>query len=92
MPMLMEKKDWTQAVSSFATQDRVWQEDVSGDKNVVSLSLPESGRYRVFLIKIDETKPSRRSAHDLIGYGRKYGGEPRTSADWMHEIREGDEA
>ena len=36
--------------------------------------------------------PKRRSAHDLIGYGRKYGSAPRTAESWLHEIREGDES
>ena len=35
-------------------------------------------------------RPAKRSAHDLIGYGRKYGGAPRTAEDWLREIREGD--
>ena len=35
-------------------------------------------------------RPKKRSAHDLIGYGRKYGGAPRTAEDWLREIREGD--
>ena len=35
-------------------------------------------------------RPKTRSAHDLIGYGRKYGGVPRTAEDWLREIREGD--
>jgi len=90
MPRLMEKSDWSHAISSFGNLDRVWQEDVSGDSSEVSLTLPEVGTYRVFLVKVDQTASPRRSAHDLIGYGRKYGGEPRTSEDWLREIREGD--
>jgi len=90
MPRLMEKEDWTRTVSDFGKLDRVWQEYVSGDSKDVSISLPEDGAYRIFLVKIDVQEKSRRSAHDLIGYGRKYGGEPRTSDDWIHEIREGD--
>jgi len=54
MPRLMEKKDWAQLVSGFGNLDRVWQEEVSGDANVVSLSLPEMGAYRVFLVKVHD--------------------------------------
>jgi len=54
MPRLMEKKDWTQMVSGFGNLDRVWQEEVSGDSDVVSLSLPEVGAYRVFLVKVQD--------------------------------------
>jgi len=40
--------------------------------------------------KIGDLQSIRTSAHDLIGYGRKYGGKPRTAEDWLSEIREGD--
>lgn len=56
MPRLMEKKDWFRVVSDFGNLDRVWQEDVTGNSDVVSLSLPELGMYRVFLVKVDEKK------------------------------------
>jgi len=92
MPRLMEKKDWSRVVSDFGNLDRVWQEDVTGNSDVVSLSIPETGTYRVFLVKVDEKKRPCRSAHDLIGYGRKYAGTPRTADEWLQEIREGDEA
>ena len=90
MPMLMEKSDWARAISGLKGIDRVWQEDVSGDADDIRLSLPEVGTYRVYLVKIDEPRKRRHSARNLIGYGRKYGGEPRTAEDWLHEIREGD--
>jgi len=90
MPRLMEKRDWSRVVSSFGNLDRVWQEDVTGDSGEVSLSLPEVGAFRVYLVKIEEKSESRCSARDLIGYGRKYGGVPRTSEEWLREIREGD--
>jgi len=92
MPRLMEKKDRSRVVSDFGNLDRVWQEDVTGNSDVVSLSIPETGTYRVFLVKVDEKKRPRRSAHDLIGHGRKYDSTPRTADEWLQEIREGDEA
>jgi len=94
MPRLMERKDWTRMVSDFGSLDRVWQEDVAANSDVVSISLPELGKYRVFLVKVDvdEKKTTRYSAHDLIGYGRKYDSVPRTADEWLREIREGDEA
>jgi len=54
MPRLMEKSDWSHAISSFGNLDRVWQEDVFGKSNVVSLSLPEVGAYRVYLVKVQD--------------------------------------
>jgi len=54
MPILMEKKDWSRTFSSFAGIDRVWQEDVSGGADKTFISLPEEGRFRVFLVKVDD--------------------------------------
>ena len=53
MPRLMEKKDWMQIVADVGSADDVWFENVAGDACAVSLSLPEAGRYRVILVKLD---------------------------------------
>ena len=53
MPRLMEKKDWMQTMADVGSADDVWFENVVGDACTVSLSLPEAGRYRVILVKLD---------------------------------------
>jgi len=95
MPRLMEKKDWSRTISDFGNVDRVWQEDVLGNENVISLSLPELGMYRVFLVKVDGGNPpekaKRKSARDMLGYGARFH-KLRTTEEWMKELREGEEA
>jgi len=95
MPRLMEKKDWSRVVSDFGSLDRVWQEDVTGDSDVVSLPIPETGTYRVFLVKVDghnaPDMPIRKSARDMLGYGAKFHN-LRTTEEWMKELREGENA
>ena len=53
MPRLMEKKDWMQTMADVGSADNVWYENVVGDTCTVSLSLPETGRYRVIFLKLD---------------------------------------
>jgi len=95
MPRLMEKTDWSRTISDFGNVERVWQEDVQGNDNVVSLSLPELGMYRVFLVKVDgksqPEKPKRKSARDMLGYGARFH-KLRTTEEWMRELREGENA
>ena len=57
MPRLMEKKDWMQTLADVGSADDVWFENVAGDACTVSLSLPESGRYRVIFVKLDGVPP-----------------------------------
>ena len=57
MPKLMEKKDWMQTMADVGSADDVWFENVAGDACTVSLSLPESGRYRVIFVKLDGVPP-----------------------------------
>ena len=52
MPRLMEKKDWMQTMADVGSADNVWYENVVGDTCTVSLSLPETGRYRVIFLKL----------------------------------------
>ena len=57
MPRLMEKKDWMQTMADVGSADNVWYENVVGDTCTVSLSLPETGRYRVIFVKLDGVPP-----------------------------------
>ena len=119
MPRLMEKKDWMQAVADVGAADSVWYESIAADGGLLPLAMPESGMYHVILVKISEQQttkasPRRKSARELIGYGRKFDpreerfgcprpdyskligyGErfhtPRSTAEWMKELREGEE-
>ena len=95
MPRLMEKKDWLQTVAEVGSAESVWYENVSADGGFFSLSVPESGKYRVILVKIgklDSTeKPRQKSARELIGYGRKFDPVYRSTAEVMRELREGEE-
>ena len=53
MPRLMEKKDWMQTVAEVGSAESVWYENVSADGGFFPLSVPESGTYRVILVKLD---------------------------------------
>ena len=94
MPMLMEKTDWIRTAADVGAADRIWYDDVSGDAGDVSISLPEDGHYQVFLVKIDApdrtAKPRRKSAHEFIGYGRRFNSEYRSTAEVMADLREGE--
>lgn len=95
MPKLMEKKDWMQIVADVGTAESVWFDDISADGEIVSLSVPEVGMYHVILVKVgggmEVDPPKRKSAVDLIGYGRKFNPEYRSTAEIMKELREGEE-
>lgn len=95
MPKLMEKKDWMQTVADVGTAESVWFDDISADGEIVSLSVPEVGMYHVILVKVGGDMavdpPKRKSAVDLIGYGRKFNPEYRSTAEIMKELREGEE-
>lgn len=95
MPRLMEKKDWLRTVAEVGPAERIWYESVSGDGGLLPLSLPESGMYQVFLIKVDNVpkgeRLSKKSARDYIGYCRRNYDGRRTTAEIMKELREGEE-
>ena len=59
MPRLMDKKDWMQTVADVGSAESVWFENVSGDTDSVSFSLPGSGRYRVILVKLGNISSPR---------------------------------
>ena len=95
MPRLMEKNDWLQTVADVGAAEGIWYENVSADGGCILLSMPESGMYRVILVKIGETsqiaKPKCKSARDYIGYSRKFYRGRISTAEIMHELREGEE-
>lgn len=62
MPRLMDKKDWMQTVADVGSAESVWYENVSGDADSVSFSLPESGRYRVILVKLENVSMPREAS------------------------------
>ena len=94
MPRLMEKKDWMQTVADVGSAESVWYENVSADGGFFPLSVPESGLYRVILVKVgkmDSTeKPRQKSARDYIGYCRGNYNGLSTTAEIMKELREGE--
>ena len=98
MPRLMEKKDWMQTMAEVGSAESVWYENVSVDGGFFPLSVPESGMYRVILVKVGKgcsessTEISRqKTARDYIGCCRgNYSGR-RTTAEIMKELREGEE-
>ena len=96
MPRLMEKKDWMQTVADVGSAESVWYENVSVDGGFFPLSMPESGKYRVRLVKVGNGPSAERprqmkSARDYIGYCRgNYNGHT-TTAEIMKELREGEE-
>ena len=67
MPMLMEKKDWMQAVANVDTAESVWYENISSDGDAVPLSLPGRGVYQVILVKIDAPLQSAKKRGVRIG-------------------------
>ena len=96
MPRLMEEKDWIQIVADVGSADGVWYENVSVDGGHFQLSAPDSGTYRVILVKVGKGPSAERprqmkSARDYIGYcHRNYNG-CATTAEIMKELREGEE-
>lgn len=52
MPVLMEKKDWMQAVANVSAAENVWYENISSDYDTVPLPLPGRGSYQVILVKL----------------------------------------
>ena len=96
MPRLMEKNDWMQTVADVGAAESVWYDSIAADGGCIPLSMPESGIYRVILVKIGNeesaiAKPLRKSARDYIGCCKNNYNGCRTTADIMKELREGEE-
>lgn len=56
---------------------------------ILSWSMAEGGKA-ILVMPMPPVRPRARSARDMIGYGRKFHA-PRRTADWMRELREGEE-
>jgi len=96
MPRLMDQGDWARTVANVSSSRRIWCEDVSGNAGPLPFLLPEGGTYQVILVKLDQDTGNvgrkRKSAHDLIGYGKRFNRECRPTAEIMRELREGEDA
>ena len=57
MPRLMEKKDWVQTVAEVDAAVNVWYESVVCTDDSMSFSLPETGCYRIILVKLEDVPP-----------------------------------
>ena len=92
MPVLMDKKDWTNTLENAKRSSRVWRQHVMGRVGESLLSLPESGSFEVIFVAVPPTdeKPRKVSAKDMIGFGKRFHA-PRPTEEWMKELREGEE-
>ena len=96
MPKLMEKKDWMQTVADVGSAESVWYENASADSGLFPLTMPESGVYRVILVKVGkgpsaEAPRQMKSARDFIGCCRGNYNGCSSTAEIMNELREGEE-
>jgi len=95
MPMVMKNADWMRAVANASRADGVWFQDVSSHSGTIPLEVPEAGHYQVILMKMGNTaeivEPKKPRISDIIGYGRKFNPEYRSTAEVMKELREGEE-
>lgn len=56
--------------------------------SVLSWSITDGG-HSILVVPVDIHAPRAKSAHDMIGWGRRFHA-PRRTADWMRELREGE--
>ena len=106
MPRLLEKDDVMQTAVNLGRAEKVWSEQLVTGSGDMTFRLPEGGSYQVILLKVSSSTDQERSVgkdpreehfgyprpdySKLIGYGAKFH-KPRSTADWMKELREGDE-
>ena len=106
MPRLLEKDDVMQTAVNLGRAEKVWSEQLVTGSGDMTFRLPEVGSYQVILLKVNSpaeqecpVKKDPREEHfgcprpdysKLIGYGAKFH-EPRSTAEWMKELREGEE-
>ncbi len=57
--------------------------------SVLVWSIAEGG-HTILAMPMPPVRPRAKSAREMIGYGRKFHA-PRRTADWMKELREGEE-
>ena len=95
MPRLMEKKDWMQTVAEVGSAENVWYENVSAESGVFTIPVPQSGMYRIILVKVGEESseelPKAKSARDYIGCCRENYNGCTSTAEIMKELRDGEE-
>ena len=99
MPRLMEKKDWMQTVANVDAAESIWYENITSDEDSVPLPLPGRGCKsareligygRKFDPREEHFGCPRPGYSKLIGYGERFH-TPRSTAEWMKELREGEE-
>ena len=106
MPRLLEKDDVMQTAVNLCRAEKVWSEQLVTGSGDMTFRLPEGGCYQVILLKVSSSEDQERSAKKdlreehfgcprpdyskLIGYGAKFH-KPRSTAEWMKELREGEE-
>ena len=95
MPRLMEREDWMQTVADVGSAENIWYENVSAKSGVFPISMPESGMYRVILVKVGKESSAKshrsKSARDYIGCCRGNCNGLTSTAEIMKELREGEE-
>jgi AbrB family looped-hinge helix DNA binding protein len=57
--------------------------------SILAWSIADGGKA-ILVMPMPPMRPRARSARDMIGYGRKFHA-PRRTADWMRELRDGEE-
>ena len=106
MPRLLEKDDVMQMAVNLGRAEKVWSEQLVTGSGDMTFKLPEGGCYQVILLKVNSSTPEEHVAKKdsreehfgcprpdyskLIGYGAKFH-TPRSTAEWMKELREGEE-
>ena len=92
MPVFMDKTDWTETFENAKRSNRVWRQHVMGRVGEDLFSLPESGSFEVIFVAVPSTeeKPRITSAKNMIGFGKRFHA-PRSTEEWMKELREGEE-
>ena len=105
MPRLLEKDDVMQTDVSLGRAEKVWSEQLVTGSGDMTFGLPEGGSYQVILPKVNSSTDQERAVKKdpreehfvcprpdyskLVGYGAKFH-KPRSTAEWMKELREGE--
>ena len=95
MPRLMEKRGWMQTVADVGSAENVWCENVSAKSGFFKIPVPQSGMYRIILVKVGKESsaepPKLKSARDYIGCCRGNYNGCTSTAEIMKELCEGEE-
>ena len=82
-------------MADVGSAESVWYENVSAKGGVFTIPVPQSGMYRVILVKVGKEQsaepPKPRSARDYIGCCRGNYNGCTSTAEIMKELREGEE-